>query len=423
MITFGIVVFVAVIITLFLLSKFQVKAPLPDTRWGLFNSRKAVLLDEAQNKKLEGVYLITQGNDFFGEQAVIKWSCTIENGKRVHHLSILLEQDAAYFICRAKRFKRRILINGYWSKVGTSETGRVRLRITARKGAYKVFNHQLLSAENTITIAARYDKRTTLIWKKIALQYVRPLENKFPFQILAHRGAGRNMDFYPVSENSLESVKMTALLGASGLEIDVRLTADNIPVLFHDFVLSTRSVEDYALAQLLNSKTYEELQQLRLKKGQRIPTLRDALDFILSGTLLEIIWLDIKYDGDLHPILEIIQEYHHKANEANRNLKIYFGIPDRAALKNFIQLPHYKNIPSLIELDVEDAANIDADIWAPKWSTFHQEDIQRIRQEKRKIFTWTVDEPENIKHFMFVQKLDGILSNVPSLVAFYYYTA
>ena len=100
----------------------------------------------------------------------------------------------------------------------------------------------------------------------------------------AHRGDVQN---YP--ENSLEGILSALMLGADVVEIDVRLTKDNVMVLMHDATLkrttdwqkkagknglpSSANVEDW---------TYEQLLELRLLKGSiltdyKIPTFYEAL--------------------------------------------------------------------------------------------------------------------------------------------------
>jgi glycerophosphoryl diester phosphodiesterase len=43
------------------------------------------------------------------------------------------------------------------------------------------------------------------------------------FQILAHRGGGRNSDYLGVSENSIEMIDIAERFGSTGIEIDARL--------------------------------------------------------------------------------------------------------------------------------------------------------------------------------------------------------
>lgn len=99
----------------------------------------------------------------------------------------------------------------------------------------------------------------------------------------AHRGDTQN---YP--ENSLEGILSAIMMGADVIEIDIRLTKDNVMVLMHDATLkrttdwstkngknglpSSADVEDW---------TYEQLSQLRLLyKGEatdcKIPTMYEA---------------------------------------------------------------------------------------------------------------------------------------------------
>jgi hypothetical protein len=51
------------------------------------------------------------------------------------------------------------------------------------------------------------------------------------------------------------------------------------------------------------------------------------------------------------------------------------------------------------------------------------EEVQRMQAEGRRAFAWTMDIPENILRYMRQGRFNGILSNYPSLVAYYYYVA
>ena len=90
----------------------------------------------------------------------------------------------------------------------------------------------------------RVDKNSTLETdeptKKISLKYMRPLYNKTPLEITAHRGGGRNGDLLPASENSVEIIQLAPRLGATGVEIDVQQTRDGVLVLYHDERINDR---------------------------------------------------------------------------------------------------------------------------------------------------------------------------------------
>ncbi|NIO40416.1 MAG: glycerophosphodiester phosphodiesterase, partial [Burkholderiales bacterium] len=51
-------------------------------------------------------------------------------------------------------------------------------------------------------------------------------------RIIAHRGGG-----VLAPENTLAALRYARNLGFEGVEFDVKLTADNVPVLFHDETL------------------------------------------------------------------------------------------------------------------------------------------------------------------------------------------
>ncbi len=111
-----------------------------------------------------------------------------------------------------------------------------------------------------------------------------------------------------------------------------------------------------------------------------------------------------------------------KAKAIGRNLNITIGIPDEQVLTNFVQLPNYKEIPSVCELTPNDALKTEAKIWGPRWTLgLQNEEVANMHAAGRKVFVWTMDVPENIQIYFNQGKFDGILSNYPSSVAFYYY--
>lgn len=87
------------------------------------------------------------------------------------------------------------------------------------------------------------------------------------------------------------------------IELDIRKTKDNVPIVFHDKNLSRMlsekrgKIKDYSLKQL---KTFE------YKDGQKIQTLEEVLS-ILNGKIKIIV--DIKIEGIESKIIELIKKY------------------------------------------------------------------------------------------------------------------
>jgi glycerophosphoryl diester phosphodiesterase len=80
--------------------------------------------------------------------------------------------------------------------------------------------------------------------------------------IICHRGYHAS-----TRENTLEAFAKASVLGADGIETDVRLSADGLPILFHDRMVSggipVASLTRVALSRVV---------------GYHVPTLEEALD-------------------------------------------------------------------------------------------------------------------------------------------------
>lgn len=99
---------------------------------------------------------------------------------------------------------------------------------------------------------------------------ISPFEGRF----YAHRGFYDNNAKTP--ENSISAFKL-AIENQYGIELDVRLTKDNVPVVFHDATLKRVCGLDKKVSNL----TFEELSNLYLfDSNEKIPLLTDVLELI-----------------------------------------------------------------------------------------------------------------------------------------------
>ncbi len=102
-------------------------------------------------------------------------------------------------------------------------------------------------------------------------------------KIIGHRGAAA---YAP--ENTLEGLHTAADMGVEWVEFDVKLTKDQIPILFHDDTLERTTNGSGPVAE----KTYEEIRQLEAGSwfsegfsGIKIPTLEEALEVLVERDL------------------------------------------------------------------------------------------------------------------------------------------
>lgn len=84
-------------------------------------------------------------------------------------------------------------------------------------------------------------------------------------QIIAHRGYWKAEG---ASQNSIAALKEAIAIGAYGSEFDVWVTSDGVAVINHDKDIQGKVIE---------SSTYDDLKDLRLSNGEKIPTLKEYL--------------------------------------------------------------------------------------------------------------------------------------------------
>ena len=107
----------------------------------------------------------------------------------------------------------------------------------------------------------------------------------------AHRGLHDNESEAP--ENSLPAFKKAVKAGY-GIELDVQLTKDRVPVVFHDFTLERACGKPGKVYEY----TYEELQQFPLfQSNERIPKFEEVLKVVDGKVALlvaiKLEWMDL----------------------------------------------------------------------------------------------------------------------------------
>ncbi len=415
--------FIPIVLAALVSCKRNFEAPVPNTSWDLFESPAAGSLNTSTRQKMEGVYTISIGGDVFGPATAAKWTYTATGADTVYHLSLFCEKQVAYFILEGKRLDTSVLLNGYWRKMQNTETGKARLTISKTNGAVHLLENTPFNGSDSIIMEGSFGTGENVPDRPIRLKYTRPLYKARPLEIVAHRGGGSTADLLPASENSVEMIRLASRFGATGIEVDVRLTSDGVPIIYHDATLNERLIQKNGLLGPIENYSYAQLSTLvRLKNGERIPTLVQALETIVYQTPLQYVWLDTKFSGSMQMLRALQLEYQQKAAAIGRMLEIDIGLPDEDVVNNFLKLPGYQNIPSVCELTLEDVAKTNARIWAPRWTLgLQSEEVQQMHAQGRRAFVWTLDIPANVYEFMQQGAFDGILSNYPSIVAYYYY--
>lgn len=125
--------------------------------------------------------------------------------------------------------------------------------------------------------------------------------------IIAHRGAST---YAP--ENTIAAFQVAFELGADGIELDVTLTRDGVPVVIHDDTVDRTTDGSGAVAQM----TLTEIRSLDAGswynaqfRGERIPTLADVLQaFGRRGVInIELKGSELKGDGLEAAVIQAVE--------------------------------------------------------------------------------------------------------------------
>ncbi|WP_054706680.1 glycerophosphodiester phosphodiesterase family protein [Bacillus sp. JCM 19041] len=118
---------------------------------------------------------------------------------------------------------------------------------------------------------------------------------------IAHRG-------YPIKypENTLSAYQASIDLGFSHIEIDVQLSKDGIPVIMHDKTVD-RTTNG---SGLIIDYTLDELKSLKMKDGEKMPTLEETLTLAQGQckVAIELKQSNDMYDGLEKKVYELILE-------------------------------------------------------------------------------------------------------------------
>ena len=93
-----------------------------------------------------------------------------------------------------------------------------------------------------------------------------PVSAKRKTKVIAHRGYWKTEG---AAQNSIRSLERANEIKVYGSEFDVHLTADNVPVVYHDRKIEGKDIQ---------TASYAELKDLKLSNGETLPTLEQYLD-------------------------------------------------------------------------------------------------------------------------------------------------
>lgn len=222
---------------------------------------------------------------------------------------------------------------------------------------------------------------------------------------IGHRGTRGH-----VAENTLESIKKALELGADGVEIDIYKCKSGELVVIHDETLDRTTnghgnVEDFTL---------EELKSFTVEGEFKIPTLIEVLDLLDAQSVLNI---ELKGRNTAERTNKIVQDY--IENKGWKNNQFVVSSFEWDELRDFYKLNKEIPIGILTEDNPLDAIEIAKELNAFSIHPYHiylnLEMVNTIHKEGFEIYTWTVNENENIQK-MIDLNIDAIITDYPEKI-------
>jgi glycerophosphoryl diester phosphodiesterase len=232
--------------------------------------------------------------------------------------------------------------------------------------------------------------------------------------VLGHRGASA---YAP--ENTLTAFNLAFEQGADGVELDVTLTKDGIPVVIHDDTVdrTTNGHGDIRLMTLDQVKELDAAYKFDQYRGEKIPTLDEVMRAVGKRGIvnIELKGKSVQADGLEEAVLVVIEQT---------------GTADNVIISSFNPFALYRmsvlnpRLPrGLLYADdmplylrrawLRPVANPTA--MHPKYSMIDERFVKWARSKKYKINTWTVDDPNEMRRLIGLG-IDAIISNKPNVL-------
>ncbi|NHF60665.1 glycerophosphodiester phosphodiesterase [Flavobacteriaceae bacterium TP-CH-4] len=230
------------------------------------------------------------------------------------------------------------------------------------------------------------------------------MDEKKPL-VIGHRGAMGHE-----TENSLASIQKAMDLGVDAIEIDVFQITSGETVVFHDervdrLTNGAGRIEEYNLS---------DMKKLRLDGGHKIPILQQVLKLVDNKVRLNI---ELKGTGTANRVNFITDYYIKERGWSPENFLISsFNWDELREMRKFN--PNIA-IAVLTEGDPLEAIPVAKELKAeainPNIKRLNLEIANQIRDAGFKIYTWTVNDPNDI-NMAKRWAVDGIITDYPERV-------
>ncbi len=228
--------------------------------------------------------------------------------------------------------------------------------------------------------------------------------------IIAHRGAS-----LLAPENTMSAFRKAIQIGADGIELDVRLTIDGIPIVLHDSQVDKTTNGHGAVDDL----TLREVQELDAGSWfsdsfdkETIPTLEEVLDELGGKTIINIELKTLR-TRDCHLAESVCALV--KKMELEESVWFSSFRPSllRQTRKNLPKVPngYLYSTRSPAQSLMQITTPIEA--VHPYYRTVDKKYVARLHNMEKRVAVWTVDDSDAAQR-CFDANVDVIISNDPN---------
>ncbi len=232
---------------------------------------------------------------------------------------------------------------------------------------------------------------------------------------IGHRGAAGE-----APENTLASFDLAWRQGVDGVEFDVQLSSDGVPVVIHDpRLLRTTSGSGWVwehrasvLRRLDAGSWFNRRHRLRAREryaGARIPLLAEVLNWAKARCCRAFVEIKDYREGAAAKVIAEIE----RADVWHFVHVVSFDLPT-------LRLVRELNGQARLGLDfsgrlmpIRRALKLGADALLPHWAIASRGLIRRAHRAGLRVFPWTVNYPIHMRR-KILEGVDGLITNYPA---------
>lgn len=222
---------------------------------------------------------------------------------------------------------------------------------------------------------------------------------------IGHRGAKGHEP-----ENTLPSFQKALDLNVDGIELDVHVCKTGELIVIHDFTVDRTTNGSGTVSEL----TLSEIKALRINGHIEVPTLEEVLELVGKKCLINI---ELKGRHTAKPVSHLIEKYILEKEYKYEDFIVSSFQREELEMMYLVNPKVHLGVLSQASVTqaLEWATAFSAKAIHPHFSLLTEENVQKTQEQGFKIYTWTINETEDIERIK-TYNIDGIITDFPERI-------